>query len=49
MKGEIKDIEFNSVFDLYKRVKPALNSKRVKKGKIRLHQRRRCMELFSKK
>ena len=27
MKGEIKDIEFNSVFDLYKRVKPALNSK----------------------
>ena len=27
MKEEIKDIEFNSVFDLYKRVKPALNSK----------------------
>lgn len=27
MKEEINDIEFNSVFDLYKRVKPALNSK----------------------
>lgn len=27
MKEEIKDIEFDSVFDLYKRVKPALNSK----------------------
>ena len=27
MKEEIKDIEFDNVFDLYKRVKPALNSK----------------------
>lgn len=27
MKEEVKDIEFNSVFELYKRVKPALNSK----------------------
>ena len=27
MKKEIEDIEFDSVFDLYKRVKPALNSK----------------------
>ena len=27
MKEEVKDIEFNNVFDLYKRVKPALNSK----------------------
>lgn len=27
MKREIEDIEFDSVFDLYKRVKPALNSK----------------------
>ena len=27
MKREIEDIEFDSVFDLYNRVKPALNSK----------------------
>ena len=27
MNEEIKDIEFKSVIDLYKRVKPALNSK----------------------
>lgn len=27
MKEEIKDIEFNSVIELYNRVKPALNSK----------------------
>jgi len=27
MKEEIKDIKFNSILDLYKRVKPALNSK----------------------
>ena len=27
MKEEIKDIKFDNVFDLYKRVKPALNSK----------------------
>jgi len=27
MKEQIKDIEFKSVFDLYSRVKPALNTK----------------------
>lgn len=27
MNKEVKDIEFKSVFDLYSRVKPALNSK----------------------
>ena len=27
MNKEVKDIEFNSVFDLYSRVKPALNIK----------------------
>ena len=27
MKEEVKDIEFNSIIDLYNRVKPALNSK----------------------